>query len=299
MVDFYTDDGKNVILNRAYKSTPDYTAPSIARLGQNNTNVTTSSTSLDLEIPVENGTVLDNGSNNLTGGSGGLNSTDNTTTFKIGAGETDNTAQNLIKNDTNAQATWTISDLSSAGTNATADQYTGLWFYILDSNALDKFKTTGTALEIKLGSDGSNYYSKTYEATDLSTGWNWLPLGILNTLTETGTVSGDIDYFEIFIETNNATDEFIAGDIVYDLLRQWEDSDLQLSLSSGYPLFSEPSLNVTLKYLLSAAKGNGFLVDGLSVENTDTTPKIITIHTFNNESKSDTDEFEFDEINGW
>ncbi|MFW6233146.1 MAG: hypothetical protein ACOC3Z_00620, partial [Nanoarchaeota archaeon] len=135
--------------------------------------------------------------------------------------------------------------------------------------------------------------------TDLSTGWNWLPLGILNTLTETGTVSGDIDYFEIFIETNNATDEFIAGDIVYDLLRQWEDSDLQLSLSSGYPLFSEPSLNVTLKYLLSAAKGNGFLVDGLSVENTDTTPKIITIHTFNNESKSDTDEFEFDEINGW
>ena len=54
----------------------------------------------------------DDGSNAFTGSSGGDNSTDNTSVFKEGGGNTDVTAQNLIANDTNADKIWVISDLS-------------------------------------------------------------------------------------------------------------------------------------------------------------------------------------------
>ena len=198
MVDTLSPGGKKIILNRSFKSSPDYTTISRAKFGTNSTTTyIESSTEIDNPVPIEDGTVLDDGSNTLTGSSGADNSTDNTSTFKPGAGQSDATAQNLIKNDTDATAIWTISNLATAGTNATADQYTGLWIYIKDATALAKFVTSGTCLEIKLGSDSSNYYSITYETGDLSTGWNWLPIGILNTLTETGTVSGNIDTFII------------------------------------------------------------------------------------------------------
>ena len=62
---------------------------------------------------------------------------------------------------TNVLKIWTIADLSSLGTNITQTQFFGLWIFIKDSTALAKFKSSGTALEIKLGSDTGNYFSLT------------------------------------------------------------------------------------------------------------------------------------------
>jgi len=197
-----TTKGKNVMLYRAYTenadlSSTEYLAPSKAKLGINNGTPLIADTNIDYPIPYANGTVNDDGSNTLTGSSGGDNSTDNTTTYKLGAGTSDNTAQNLIANNTSATKIWTISDLSSAGTNITITEPFAIWFYIKDSTALAKFKSSGTCLEIKLGSDSSNYYSQTWTVADLAVGWNWITSNLTNVedLTETGTVSGNVDTF--------------------------------------------------------------------------------------------------------
>jgi len=282
-----TRQQKKGLMYRGYTSSPtdtQYDPPTKFTIGINGTTPSENNTDLVEAIPISDGTVNDNGSTNLTGSSGGDNSTDNTTTYKEGAGESDNTAQNLIANDTNATKIWTIAALS---TNITATQPVGLWIYIKDATALAKF----VSLEIKLGSDSSNYYSLSKTAAQLSTGWNWVNSGSTNVedLTETGTVSGDIDTFIIEIVTNNATDEFVAGDVVYDLLRQWEDSDLLKLFNTGYPSLNLTNLEVSMKCTLLSNEGNGFLVDSIGTKNVD--GYLMDIHVQDDESKSSTDEF--------
>lgn len=239
--------------------------------------------------------MLDNGDNQLTGSSGGDNSTDNSTTYKPGAGLSDNKSQNLIANGTNATKIWTIANLAALGSNASGTQPFGLWLYIKDATALAKFKSSGTCVEIKLGSDASNYYSKTWTAADLATGWNWLTSNTtnLNALTETGTVSGNIDTFIIEITTNLSTDTFVAGDVLYDLLRQWATSDLVKNFESGYPSLDETNFEVQMRGQLTATQANGFDLNGFGLFNTDGTVLMHSEDTFTAESKSDTDVFTF------
>ena len=293
MTSVYTEDGKIVDNNRTYKAVPDYTTVSKFGVGIKQGTLLAADTDLDYVVPINNGTVNDNGDNTFTGSSGGDNSTDNTTTFKPGAGETDNTAQNLISNNTNVTKIWTIADLSSSGINAIADQPFAMWIYIKDAATLAKFLIAGTALEIKLGSDSSNYYSKTFELTDLATGWNWITSNTVNVedLTETGTVVGDIDTFLIEIITNNATDVFIAGDVIYDLLRQWEVTDTVKTFIAGFPAIDEGTFKVKIKGSLTSVQANGFDLSGFKVLNTDTVPKVTDLSDYTAESKSDTDEF--------
>ena len=293
-----TNDGKLTTLQRGYTpngslSSTQYLPPTKIRLGINQVVATTSTSSLTQPIPVEYGTPLDNGDNTLTGSSGGTNSTDNTTTYKEGAGELDVTAQNLIANGSNDTKIWTISDLSTLGTVATATSRTSIWLYIIDATALAKFLSSGTCLEIKLGSDVSNYYSKTFELTDLAVGWNFLALGQLDANTETGTVSGPINYFVIEVTTNNASDEFVAGDLVYDLLRQWVDADEIVHFTSGYPTFDNTNREVTIRTLINSAKANGFDINALCLINEDTSELLTDLHVFTSESKSSSDQFAF------
>ena len=288
----FTNTGLNTIINRSYGDASQSKVNQI-KIGQNQTTLSVDATDLTQPIPISNGTVNDNGDNQLTGSSGGDNSTDNTTTFKPGAGLSDNTSQNLIANGTNVLKIWTIADLSSLGTNITITQPFGLWIYILDATTLAKFKTSGTALEIKLGSDSSNYYSLTKEVSALSTGWNWITSGTTNVedLSETGTVGTPVDTFIIEITTNNASDEFIAGDVIYDLLRQWATSDLTKTMDSGYPLIDTTARTVSHRATISSVEANGFNISGFGTFNSDSTPLIEGLENFDSESKSDSDQF--------
>jgi len=292
-----TNSGKKIILNRSYKATPDYTVPSKFKVGISNGTPSVADTDLDVAIPIEDGTVNDDGSNTLTGSSGADNSTNNTTTYKQGAGQSDVTAQNLLADGTgtNVLKIWTISNLASAGTNITGANPFGLWLYIKDATELAKLKSSGTAVEIKLGSDSSNYYSKTWTQANLAAGWNWLTSGTTatNALTETGTVSGDIDTFIIEVTTNNAGDEFAAGELIYDLLRQWVVADLSKVYVSGYPTLDETNFEVETRGLLTSVQANGFDINGFGVINTDGTVLLHSEDTFTAESNSSTDQFTF------
>lgn len=263
------------------------------KVGIGTTAVTGTDTDLEIAIPIEDGTTNDDGSNTLTGSSGGDNSTNNTTTFKEGAGNTDVTAQNLIANNTNALKIWTISNLASAGTNVSGTQPFGLWIFINDSADLAKFLTSGTALEIKLGSDASNYFSLTKTAANLTTGFNWITSNTVNVnaLTETGTVSGNIDTFIIEVTTNNATDTFVAGDVVYDLLRQWSTSDLVKNLDSGFPSYDSTVKEIETQGTLTVLQANGFDLTEMAVENSEGTAWNRDVYT--SFSKSSTEKLIF------
>jgi len=291
MAGIKTTNGKKILLNRGFKSSPDYSIPSQFKVGTSSTAPAVTDTDLGASIPIDNGTTNDDGSNQLTGSNGGDNSTDNTSVFKPGAGQSDDTAQNLIANNGNATKTWAISDLASAGTVVDETYYVSLWLYILNDTAKDKLLTSGTAVEVKLGSDSSNYFSKTFEVSTLATGWNYLDLGVLNTNTEVGTVGSPVDYFEIVATTNNATDTFSAGDFVYDLLRSYQDSDLLKDFTST--AIDEVALTVTTVCELSSNEANGFDIAEIGTFNTDGTPKMDGRDTYTAESKASTDEFKF------
>ena len=295
MVTTLVNNGVKIIMDRAYNDdgSTSFTAPTEFKVGQNQTTPEVTDTDLDEAVPISNGTVNDNGDNTLTGSTGGDDSTDNTTTFKPGAGVSDVTSQNLITNVTSVTKIWTISDLSSLGNNITGTSFAGMWLYINDAADLAKFKTSGTAIEMKLGSDSSNYFSKTFTASNLAVGWNWLNTGstAVDALTETGTVAGNIDTFIIEITTNNASDDFAAGDVLYDLLRTWVAGDLTKTITSK--TIDNTALTVQIRSDLSSTEANGFVLDSHGLFNTDSTALMEGLENFDDESKTDTDEFIF------
>jgi len=288
-----TTKAKNIMLNRTYKSSPDYTIPSTFRVGIGTTTPAAADTALDIHIPIEDGTVNDDGSNTLTQSDGGEDSTSNTTTYKEGAGASDNTAQNLLTDNSSATKRWYIADLASAGTKITGTEPVSFWIYIYDAATLAMFKSSGTALEVRLGSTlATDYYSVTRTAAQLAVGWNWITTGTTNVedLSETGTVAGDIDTFEIVITTNNAADDWTDGYVIYDLLRQWAVSDLSDTFVAGYPVLDETNKKVTLRYYLNSLQANGFAIAETGSFNTDGTPQIFDRDVFTSISKTTTDE---------
>jgi len=294
-----TTKGKLILLHRAYTATGDlttteWTVPSVFKVGMDATSATITQLDLEKPVPIGNGTICDGGNVNLTGSDGGDNSTDNTTTYKEGAAGSDVTAQNLIANDTDATKTWENADLTASGANALATKYVGVWFYIKDAAALTKFKTSGTCLEYRIGADiTTNYYSKTYEASDLALGWNWLcDNELLSTWTSNGT-PGTLNNLGIFITTNNTTDTFVAGDVVHDLLRQWVIGDFTKAFVSGYPLIVDANLEATTRGYLTSTEANGFLVSSFGSFNTDTTVLMDGKDGYNETSKGSTDEIIF------
>ena len=291
-----TKEGAKIYLYRANTkntdlSTTEYLPESQFTVGINEVQPLISHTSLNQPIPIYDGTVNDDGTNTLTGSSGGSDSTTNTTIFKPGGGIIDNTAQNLISNTTNATKQWTITNLATEGNVINKTQYCGLWLYFRN-NVLDYFTSTD-CVEIRLGSDSSNYYYKKYNKDFFTSGWNWLNLSLVNSLNEEGTVGATVNYFSVIITTNNASDTWVEGDVVYDLLRQWEIDDLFKDYVTDYPSINLTNLEVTKQAYLNSLEAVGFLINGYGDWNKDTTPKLGSKARVTPRSKADTDEFIF------
>lgn len=301
-----TNLGKKIILNRAYKATPDYTVTTKFKVGISNATPNLGDSDLTVAVPIEDGTVNDDGSNtgNLVGTNGAANSTDNVATYKEGAGLSDVTSQNLVTNGAgvNATKTWTIANLAAAGVVMTATEPFGFWLYIDDAADLAKFLAAGTCLEVKFRTNGDAAnlsYLKTFELTDLAVGWNWITSNTtaVNGLTQGagGPPSGVLDEFLIEVTTANATDEFnvaVAGELIYDLLRQWATTDLT-KIFSVDPSLDETNMEVEIRGLLTTVQANGFPLDGFALFNTDTTNKMHSEDTHTDESKSTTDQFTY------
>lgn len=289
-----TTQGKQIIINRSYTATPDYTSPTQFGVGVDADTPNIADTDLDNTIPISDGTILDGGDITFTPSFSGSASTSNTTTYKEGAGTSDVTAQNMVSESpsTSGTKTWYLSGLDSSGT---VTQRVGFWLYISGTTAYNKFGTSGTAVEMRLGSGtATNYYYKGWTSSDLTTGWNWMTSGTAVSALSSIGASGTLSEFTLEIYTNNSTDTFSSGDIIYDLLRQWEDSDLVKDWVSGtYPDINESTLTVEMRGELATTEANGFDLDSFGDFNTDTPKKMSGEDVFPSESKSSTDKFTF------
>jgi len=144
--------------------------------------------------------------------------------------------------------------------------------------------------------DASNYYSKTYTKANLAAGWNWITSGatLTNAMTETGTATdSDLKYFAIEVTTVNASDEFAAGELLFDLLREWTVAERSKIYVASYPTIDETNFEMETRCLLSSTQANGFDLNGLALINTDGTILMHSEDTFTAESKASTDQFTF------
>jgi hypothetical protein len=292
-----TLDGKRVMLHRSFTlspSTTQYLPPSKLYIGMNNSTAAYTATDLDYPIPIQNGTICDTGANTLTGALGGTTSTDNTTTYKEAANTTDAKAQNLITTGSNVTKQWYKTSLTN---NVVAATYVGFWLYIKDATTLAKFLTAGTALEARFGSDASNYYKITKTAANLATGWNFITSNktLVSALTATGT-PGTLSRFDIIITTNNAADAFVAGDVVYDVLRTWVVADLEQAYDTSFPTLDYTTLEATTRVTITSALMNGFAFNAIGFKNADTTKLLTDIHTITTDSKDSTDMFVIEQL---
>jgi hypothetical protein len=287
-----TDNGKNILLYRGWTENGDlsattYLAPSRFKISVATPDPNETDTALTTVIPIDDGTVLHAGATALTGEFGGADTTDDVVTYKQGGGVSDNTAQDLLTNPTSTSKAWTATI-----TGATSTQNCGFWLYIKDAATLAKIKTSGGAgpIEVRIGVDQSNYLFVYVGYGILTTGWNWLDLGVIGDWTTYGFPTNPMTYFWFRITTNNDSDMFSAGDVVFDLLREWVSSDTLSSFSAGYPTFNTTNKTVTVACYLDAAHANGFLIDGCGVFNQDTSPLMTDKGKFTSESKSSSDQ---------
>ena len=295
------NNGLLMMQNRIYNAAADvdYLEPSRFRIGLGTTTSAITNTAIETPVPIENGTVIDNGSNPLTGSNGADNSTDNIVTFKEGAGQVDAQSQNLLADAVgpNATKTWTLTPLTA---NFTGTQPVAFWLYILNAAALAKFVAAGTALSMRIRTnlDAANrYYELARTRAQLAAGWNWVSSGttIVTGLTQGagGAPSGAMNEFIIEITTVAAGDTFAAGDVLYDIMRQWSAANLVKIFETSYPTYDTTNYETTIRCRLSSTQANGFNVSEFGVFNNDATPLMNSHSNFTAGSKSSSDEIIF------
>jgi len=297
------DTGKQTIINRAYKATPDYNAPKQYKVGISNSTPDVGDTDLDVAIPIDNGTINDDGSNtgNLVGSVGGTTSTDNVSTFKPGGGTSDGIAQNLLANGTSVSKTWTIANLAAAGAVMTLTEPFGVWIYMDETACYDLLAAAGTVVDIRFltaaDADVTKHYIYERTKAQLTFGWNWITSGT-TIMTGLGVGAGGVpggvlDKIILVITTAIAGTTFSAGECVWDLLRGWAEADLVKNYVSGYPTVDETNFEVEMRCLLLSTEGNGFDLNGFANFNDDTSSLMSGEDTFTAESKANTDQFTF------
>jgi len=261
--------GKQLVLNRSFKGTPDYTAPFYYSLGTGTTTPAVSDIAIEHSIPFSKSVIVDN-CDVITGWSGNADATIslNSITYKEGVASID-----LSKTGT-ASVNCSMSKTTTSGnfTNRQLD----FWIYIKDATAYAKL-TASNCLEIRFGSDGSNYYKWNKNASDLAVGWNWLhDLSTSNATIQGTPMITACDYTLIQYTTNNASDTTSAGDVIIDDIYLTDTDDYYNVFVTGYPDLNEANLQVSFRMYINTAEANGFSLTEFGLSNSDTSKKLFS-----------------------
>lgn len=283
-----TDNGFNILLNRTFKTTPDYLEISRFKVGTSQAAVTVTDTDLTKPVPIYDTEEADDCETignwaETTDGSDSLNST----TYKIGAG-----ALNLIKTGETVDNVTYYNNNNMTSLDFT-DKDLWLWVYIVDADALAKLATTD-ALEIRYGNDyDTNFYYKKYDNADLSVGWNYLTMNTTDG-TETGSVTlNACDSGAIKLTFTATSDTLDAGDVITDDWKLASSGDYYADFETGYPSIDESTFTATTKCYLNSVQAVGYNISGIGTFNEDGTEKMQDVFKFTPQSKSITDEVAF------
>lgn len=282
-----TNNGFKIIMDRTWHAdgATTYTAPTKFKVGVGNSEVSITDTDIDTPIPITGTEVVD-ACDSTSGWSAGTDSAVslNTTRYKEGTG-----SLSLAKSGT-AGTVMSMSKTTTSRDFATS-KYLWLWVYIAD---LTDLVSSGTAVVVRFGSDGSNYYYKNVDISSLAAGWNYITFSSATATGTTGTPTiGSCDYTYIAFNTDLAADTIAADRVLVDDLKLASDDDYAKAFETGYPAVTETTKEVEVQCYLASTQAYGHEINGFGIVNTDASPILFSEDTFTGESKSQTDEFLF------
>ena len=267
--------GKKIALNRTFKATPDYLTPTVFKIGTGTTTPAIGDTDIEHKVPISGMETIDS-CDATTGWTDNADNTVsvNTTTYKEGTG-----ALNYTKDGTasaNASSYKTTTSL-----NFTSKEI-ALWIYVKDATMYAKFAVSA-CLEIRFGSDSSNYYYWRKDKADLAAGWNYVHG--LTSATATGTTGTPVitacDYTMVQFTADASGTTWSAGDLIVDYLQLVSTTDNYKAFVVGYPSLDETNLQVTIRGILLTTDANGHSLTEFGAFNLDATNKLYshTVHT--------------------
>ena len=283
-----TNNGFKILLNRAYKDSPDYEEINKFKVGTAQATPTVSDTDLTKPIPITGTEQLDNCETvgNWAESADGADSL-NSTTYKEGSG-----ALNLIKNAQTADNVIYYNNNSMTSLDFT-DKDLWVWVYIKDTTTYGKLATSD-ALELRLGNDyDTNYYYKKWDKADLAVGWNYLTMNTTDGTEEGSVTLNACDSGAIKLTFTATTDELEAGEVITDDWKLASTGDYLKDFETGYPSLDENTFVATTKCYVNSTQANGYNISGLGTFNDDATKKMQDVFKFTSLSKSNTDEFGF------
>lgn len=281
-----TTNGRKVILNRSFKSSPDYTVPSQFEIGVANETPLIGDTTLDVRVPITGTESVDDCDTDDWSDGTDTTATLNNTTYKQGDGSIS------VAKSGSSGTTFSVNKATTSRDFTSKDLW--MWVYFTDITDL---VSSGTAMTIKFGSDNSNYYYLDIGITSLADGWNYISF---SSSTATGTTGSPVitacDYTEIIFNTDLAADTVAADRVLIDDVRLASSDDYKKTITSGYPTFDETLLEVEKRGTLLSTEAVGFNINAFATFNTDSTPLMCCVDVFTAESKSTTDEFVFIDV---
>jgi len=281
-------NGIIVLMNRAFKGTPDYNEVSDFKCSDDTSIYLETDTDIEEnQIPLQNiETVDDCETADWTESTDAEGETLNSSSYKEGTN-----SLNLGKDGTSS-TTASYSKTTSSLNGTSKDLC--LWVYVATLSDL----ATSNSITIRFGSDSSNYYQKAYDNADLTAGWNFFKIAItggFDSTTGSPSISA-LDYSYIAFETTDTGDTITLGDLRMDYWHLVSSGDYFKALETGYPLISEEDLQVTIRGKLTTTEGNGHNISKVGFVNDDATRKLITGSNFDSYSKTNDDILIFEQI---
>jgi len=279
-----TNSGKKIILNRAYKTTPDYLEPTTFKVGIDNSTPAVADTDLDVPVPISGTEAVDDCETADWTDSADMTHTLNASTFKEGS--------NSISLAKDAGTSTTFSTSKTTTSRDFTSKTLFVWVYL---TAVADLVATGTdAITIRFGSASGDYYQKGWDISELAVGWNLLYFTSATADSTTGSPTiGACDYSFIQGTTDLAADTIAADRILMDDWKVASTDDFTKTFVSGYPSFDETNHEVEIRGILLSTEANGNNINGFGLFNTDGTVLMHSEDTFTAESKSSTDQFTF------
>lgn len=279
MSSILTNNGIKILMNRSFKSTPDYTIPDRLKIGADQATPVATDNDLTLPIPFSGTEDVDDceSTSGWNGSTDASAATLNTTSYKEGAA-----SLNLGKTGTtSASITYSKAVTSLDFTSKTLFG----WVYIDDVTSLI---SSGVALTVLYGSDNSNYYQYDYSISDLDDGWNLVSFTSSTATTVGSPVIASCDYLAITFYVDSASDTIAHGNLRTDDWKLASTDDTIKSVDSI--TINETARSVTIEGTVLATEANGFNITGFGFFNTDTSRLNMSIVKINAVSKSNTEE---------
>lgn len=283
-----TNNGHKITLNRTWKATPDYSAPSKFSVGVGTTNPISTDTDLEKKVPLFDYESVDE----CEATTGWTDSADMTVSVNNSIFVLGSNALNLTKDGTGSASAST----SKTTTNITdfTSKKLEFFIYVADSTVLAQLAATD-CLTVRFGTDSSNYYQWTRDSSQLSVGWNYINnMTSANADSSTGSPgTSNMDYTFIQLTATASSQTWVAGKIIIDDIRVASSDDFIKSFESGYPSLDETNFEATVRCLLLSTEANGQEISEFGLFNTDATPLMFSRATFTPITKDDSTQIIF------